>query len=220
MQPDFWHELWDNDFIPFNQQRPNPLLVAHWPALDLAADATVFVPLCGKAVDMAWLADRGHSIVGSELSERAVRDFFSERDLAATTTASSQSQLFESGPYHLHCGDLFELTPSDLAATSAVYDRASLVALPPAMRARYAAHLTSIVPETAVIFVISFEYDQSEMAGPPFSVTRAEIEELYGSDFDIRHVAAEDTPADSERLTRMGLSALAETVSVLARTQL
>mgnify|MGYP000400918887 CR=1 FL=1 len=70
MKADFWHDKWNNNEIGFDQDQPNPLLVEHWQALNLEANARVFVPLCGKSIDMVWLLHQGHQGVGGYLGIR------------------------------------------------------------------------------------------------------------------------------------------------------
>ena len=81
MQPDFWHQRWADNQIGFHQSAPTPLLLKHWPALGITPGAQVFVPLAGKSLDMAWLASQGHRVLGVELSQLAVEQFFAEHDL-------------------------------------------------------------------------------------------------------------------------------------------
>src|SRR5690606_18407486 len=138
MEPGFWHERWQQGRIGFHQDRPLPRLCKLWPTLDLAVDALVFAPLCGKSLDMAWLAERGHRILGVELSELAVQQFFDERGLAPATRDTRYGRHYRAGPYEINAGDAFKLDAKVLAGCAAIYDRAALIALPPRLRQRYA----------------------------------------------------------------------------------
>lgn len=217
MEQEFWHERWAQGQTRFNQPTPNPLLVEHWPTLGVPADRAVLVPLAGKTIDMVWLADQGHRVIGNELSPLAVEQFFDERGLSPSRRSVRTFEVWSAGPYELWCGDLFELTAADLTSVGAVYDRASLVALPPEMRRRYADHLASILPAEGAILLIAFAYDQAEMDGPPFSVTADEIAELYGDRYVIERVADADRIATNSDLRGRGLTALHETADVLRR---
>jgi thiopurine S-methyltransferase len=212
----FWHERWENGEIRFNQVAPNSLLTATWPQLALRPGCSVFVPLCGKSVDMVWLAERGHPVIGNELSERAVNEFFAERGLASTSRREGTLTVHSGAQYELWCGDLFEMPADALVGVEAVYDRASLVALPPEMRRRYAEHLAAILPRTVTLLVIAFEYDQTEMTGPPFSVTRDEIADLF-AEFELSPLADEDALARNGDLAGRGLTGLRETAVALRR---
>jgi thiopurine S-methyltransferase len=197
MEPDFWHDRWNTDQIGFHQPRPNEKLTAHWPSLEAPAASAVFVPLCGKSLDMVWLAKRGHRIVGVELSELAVDDFFAGQNLTPETRQVGSLTLKSAGPFELYCGDYFDISPDLVEDARAIYDRAALVALPAHMRRAYAAHTNSLFAAApAPIFLITLEYDQSIVDGPPHSVPRTEVEELFGAGYDIheRHRAEDRSP--------------------------
>ena len=177
MEADFWHELWSDGRIAFHEGRTNHLLERHVSVL--GAGGRVFVPLCGKARDMHWLAAQGHEVIGVELSERAARDFFEEAGLSPSVTEAGAFKRLFHEDITILVGDFFDLTPEDLGAVDRVYDRAALVALPEAMRARYARHLVSLSGEAPQL-VMTFVYDQGLMSGPPFSVTPEMVLGLYG----------------------------------------
>ena len=189
MEPEFWHDRWNTNQIGFHQPRPNEKLKAYWPNLALPAGSSVFVPLCGKSLDMVWLADQGHHVIGIELSEKAVDEFFAERGLTPTIRKMDTLTLKSAGPYKLWCGDFFALPGDALVGITAVYDRASLIALPPAIRRDFATRLTAHARAAmAKIFLITFEYDQSRVDGPPHSVLSDEIYELFASAFQINPI--------------------------------
>jgi thiopurine S-methyltransferase len=196
MDPDFWLERWRNAQIGFHQPRPNAKLAAYWPRLALSPGATVFVPLCGKSLDMAWLAQRGHRVIGIELSEAALDAFFASQHLTPDTRSEGPLTVKAAGPYELWCGDFFAMHPDLVATATAVYDRAALVALPPAMRRDYARHLLSLFPAPPPALLITLEYDQSRADGPPHSVPRAEIDDLFAAAYHIDecHRALDEAP--------------------------
>ncbi|MGY0559221.1 thiopurine S-methyltransferase [Luteimonas sp. A277] len=212
MEPDFWHERWQDGRIGFHQDRPLPLLCKHWPTLELAPGSRVFVPLCGKSVDMAWLAERGHRVLGVELSELAVRQFFDERGLTPATRESSFGIHYSAGPYELIYGDAFALDAEVLADCSAVYDRAALIALPPDMRARYADTAWRRLPTSCDGLLITLEYPQGQKDGPPFSVEEAEVRRLLEREWDVSMLERRDILADEPRFHEAGVTALHTTV--------
>ncbi len=180
MEPDFWHQKWEANQIGFHKAVANPLLIAHLPALQLAKGARLFVPLCGKTLDIPWLLAEGYRIVGVELSAIAVEQLFDGMGVTPEVTVAGALRRYSSDDVDIFAGDVFDLTTDILGPVDAVYDRAALVALPEDMRARYAAHLANITG-WAQQLVISFEYDQSQMNGPPFSVSAAEVERVHGA---------------------------------------
>jgi len=212
--PDFWIERWQNGEIGFHQTSGNDLLPAHWPALGFAPEGAVLVPLCGKSLDMAWLAALGYRVVGVELSPLAVDDFFREQGVAADTRSVGPFTVRTAGPITIWCGDIFALPAEAVAGVTAVYDRAALVAFPPSLQARYVQTLRRLVP-AAPMLLISLSYPDGQIAGPPFSTSLAQVTELFGRDYDIGICETRDGLAQSPNLTRRGVTALDEAAYVL-----
>jgi thiopurine S-methyltransferase len=218
MAPEFWQNRWVNNDIGFHQASVHSGLAQHWRSLDLEVGSDVLVPLSGKSLDMVWLAEQhGHDITGIELSEVAVGDFFKERGIKPASMARNGATLHMSGPYALWCGDFFKIQASATAHVAAVYDRAALVAMPAQMRDAYAAQLIQLTPYTAPIFLVTLDYDPSEMIGPPFPVTADEIKRLFGAKFSIETVEQSDVLVTNPHFRKRGLTHLSETVSILRR---
>ncbi len=213
MEPDFWHQRWQENQIGFHQETINAHLRTFWPGLGLPPGAPVFVPLCGKSLDMLWLRSQGHPVIGVELSEIAANDFFSENRLPPTVTHEPPFKKFTADGVTIYCGDFFALTAARLAAAGAMYDRASLIALPPSMRQRYADAVMEKLPPAARVALVTVEYDQSKMTGPPFAVAEDEVTRLYSPHFNIDKLCEVDmTGAELEPFKKRGLSAMREKV--------
>ena len=208
MQPEFWHERWSSNRIGFHREAPLPLLVTHWPALELPADARVFVPLCGKSLDMLWLAERGHHVLGVELSELAVRQFFEARGLVPAIHDTAAGRHFTSGPFELIVGDAFALDAETLADCAAVYDRAALIALPADLRRTYATTAWRRLPPGCQGLLVTLEYPQAEKAGPPFSVEADEVAALLDHDWEIDIVERRDILENEPGFVADGVTAL------------
>ncbi|HEX3761072.1 MAG TPA: thiopurine S-methyltransferase [Kofleriaceae bacterium] len=186
MQED-WVARWREGRTAFHEGRPNELLVRAAARLD--GCRRVLVPLCGKTEDLAFLAARGHDVVGVELSELAVQAFFAEHDLTPSVARHGPFAAYQVGPaageraaagaITLLVGDFFALTPELLGPVDALYDRAALIALLPELRPRYVAQLRALVPAGAPALVITIEYDPAAMTGPPFAVLEPELHALY-----------------------------------------
>jgi thiopurine S-methyltransferase len=217
VESDFWLERWDRNEIGFHQPDPNRLLTAHWSALSLPPGARVLVPLCGKSLDMLWLRARGHDVIGVELSPLAAAAFDAENHLGMTVERNGAFACHRADGLTLMVGDFFELTAAMTGRLDAVYDRAALVALPEPLRRRYAHHLTGLLPPGAQTLVVTFEYDQQQMAGPPFSVDDAEVRALFGADHDIERLSRTDILAEEPRFRERGLTWLFESACRLAR---
>jgi thiopurine S-methyltransferase len=184
MEPDFWHQRWAANQIAFHEGAANALLVKHFPALALAKGSRLFVPLCGKTLDIHWLLASGYRVVGAELSRLAVEQLFTELGAQPTISRCGRLECYSTRDLDVFVGDIFDLSSQLLGPVDATYDRAALVALPEPMRGRYAAHLTAITA-TAPQLLICFEYDQSLMDGPPFSLTSDEVNRLYRDTYEV-----------------------------------
>lgn len=210
MKPDFWLERWHKNQIGFHQPKGNTLLRAHWASLRVPAGAQVFVPLCGKSRDMLWLRERGYAVLGVELAQVALRDFFAENGLTPSVSTRPPFEYWEADGFSLRGGDFFDLTAADLAGVGAVYDRASLIALPTDMRRRYVEHMADILPPQARILLITLNYAEGEIDGPPFSVSDAEVRALYAAHFQIEALAQRDVLGGNAHLRERGLTRLTE----------
>lgn len=216
MDHEFWHERWSKKEIGFHEGSVNKFLYDHWPELSGNSNENVFVPLCGKAHDMWWLHDRGHAIIGVELSEIACKDFFAEAGEKAQVHPGKPFTRFQHENLQLWCGDFFQLTPADLEHTRLVYDRAALIALPPSMRKKYVDHLTAIVPEGTRILLITLDY-KTNIKAPPFNVSDDEVRDLYSDAYNIEHILTNTLPADHPFTKRKGLRSATESVFQLTK---
>lgn len=212
MNPEFWHARWRQGEIGWHQDEINVHLHAHWARLGFDAESRVFVPLCGKTLDLLWLAGQGHRVLGVEISALAVDAFFAENGLTPKVLVEPPFLRYRVDELEILCGDFFDLTPSHLEEVTAVFDRASLVALPPEMRPRYAEHLRRILRPDSGLLLVTLDYDQAEMSGPPFSVEDAEVSGLLGDHFRIDRLAELDVLAENERFRQRGLTRLSERV--------
>jgi len=188
MEANFWRERWANRAIGFHLSEANPLLVDYMPRLELASGSRVFVPLCGKTRDIAWLLAQGYRVCGAELVEEAVQQLFDELGMAPVISNEGTGRRYSAPGVDIFVGDLFALSADALGVVDAVYDRAAMVALPQAMRGRYATHLIELTG-AAPQLLLTFVYDQSLISGPPFSVDRDEVRRHYRDRYDITLIA-------------------------------
>ena len=199
MTPEFWLQRWQENRIGFHQSQINVHLEAYWPGLGIAPGGVVLVPLCGKSLDMLWLAGQGYRVLGVELSPLAAEAFFEENGLTPEIESQQAFQRYRCGEIEILCGDFFDLQDKDLAQVSAVYDRASLIALPPGMRTRYATRLHSLLPGGQPILLITLDYPQDERQGPPFAVGEDEVRELYAGRWQVEKIASRDLRDENDR---------------------
>jgi len=206
----FWLDRWHKGEIGFHQEQVNSYLEQYWDALGLECTSRIFVPLCGKSNDMAWLMNRGHAVLGVELSETAVESFFSAHNLEPARARKGPYVSYHSGAIEILCGDFFSLTPEIAGPLDGVYDRAALVAFPPDMRRNYSVQLDSLLTPETKILLITLEYPAAEMDGPPFPVPLGDVEDLFGNRYDIRFLHRQDALDDNPRFKERGLSSLNE----------
>jgi thiopurine S-methyltransferase len=211
VEASFWHQRWENDKIGFHLGQVNPYLVHYWSDLGLHAGSRIFVPLCGKSLDMLWLAEQGHDVIGVEISPIAVRAFFEENRLKPTVNQQGAFEIWSVDQITILLGDYFELQPAQLGEVEAVYDRASLVALPQEMRPDYVEHLNALCNAVPRL-LITLDYDQSRMGGPPFAVSNEEVQELYQDRSSLVLLESSDILADNVRFREQGLDRLIESV--------
>ncbi|WP_067519125.1 thiopurine S-methyltransferase [Endozoicomonas ascidiicola] len=203
-----WQAFWKNNDIGFHLDQPNPLLVKHWPKIRAMPGNMVFVPLCGKTLDMVELHQQGHFVLGAELSDIAVEAFFAEQKLKSNRQKAGEHEYWSSDNLAIIHGDFFTLTESSVPARF-VYDRAALVALPPKMQEQYVAQLLRIAPDIEQILLLTIEYDHPENIAPPYVITPDRVHELFGEHFEIDLLESKDTrPSDKKQ--KMGLSVITE----------
>jgi len=210
--PEFWHGKWAANQIGFHLEDVNPLLIQYWNKTNPSYEDKVFVPLCGKSEDLVWLATKHEDVQGVELSNIAVRAFFAEHFYTPMVMpVNGQHELFQFDELSIYTGDFFTapIQPVDI-----VYDRASLVALPEEMRGDYVAKIKSLLKPGARILLVSLDYIQSEMAGPPFSVAEQEIRSLY-AEFKVTKLYRDEADEDHPKIAKKGLSRIAEEVYLI-----
>ncbi len=184
MEPNFWHQRWEKNEIPFHEGKANPLLVKHVHELSLAKGGRVFVPLCGKTLDISWLLSNGNRVAGAELSQLAIEQLFMELGVQPDIATVGDVERWSAKHLDIFVGDIFAVSRKMLGPVDAVYDRAALVAFPEAMRNRYTAHLTEVTGKAPQL-IICYDYDQRVMDGPPFSVSDEEVLRQYATNYEV-----------------------------------
>lgn len=193
MEPEFWYQRWKSGKIAFHEPDGNALLVKWFRQLRLVRGQRIFVPLCGKTRDIGWLMSQGLRVVAAELSEDAVRELFDELRVVPEVSETPAFSVYSAPNLDVFVGDFFQLSENMLGQVDAIYDRAALVAMPASLRKKYAERLVRTT-NRAPQLLISLKYDQSSMAGPPFSVDAAEISSHYAACYDMRLLEKVDVP--------------------------
>ncbi|GAA0780502.1 MULTISPECIES: thiopurine S-methyltransferase [Pseudomonadati] len=217
MDPQFWHEKWQMQQIGFHQPQVNPFLIRFWTSLGLDANSKIFVPLCGKSLDMCYLAELGHQVQGCELSQTAIEQFFAENQLPFQVQSQQQHQFFSADQLELIQGDIFTIDPSVTASIGGFYDRAALIAWPETMRQQYAKTLAKLIPANVSGLLITLDYPQDTLKGPPFAVSPDWIEQYLAPYFEISLLSCEDVLADNPRFVNKQVPWLNEAAYKLTR---
>lgn len=178
MDVNFWLQRWENNEIGFHEKKANPLLVTHFKKLLLNNNSRVFLPLCGKTLDIAWLLSKGFRVAGAELSKTAIEQLFVDLGVEPNISTIGNIDRYSAENLDIFVGDIFELSRDVLGPIDATYDRAALVALPEKMRRQYTSHLLELTCEAPQL-LLSYAYDQNVMDGPPFSVSHDEVKQHY-----------------------------------------
>ena len=189
----FWRHRWETNDIGFHEKEPNPSLTKHFEKLGVKANSRIFLPLCGKTVDIAWFLSEGHHIIGVELIELAITQLFDDLRIKPKISRYGKFKHYQAQNIDIFVGDIFHLNSEMLKKIDAVYDRAALVALPEETRNRYTAHLTTIT-DHAPQLLLTFEYDQNLMEGPPFSVSNEEVARHYNKSYNLTLLATQNFP--------------------------
>jgi len=213
-QVEFWQQRWVNNQTGFHEGKVNSYLEKFIELLSLQKNGFVFVPLCGKSKDILWLSELGYNVIGVECSELAVKAFFAENNIVAAITKVDGFQVWSAGNITIYCGDFYELDPTWFKSITAIFDRAALVALEQESRKKYIHKIHMLCPK-ANILLVSLEYQQNEMTGPPFAVTEAEITELFSKQYELKHLETNDILADNDKFKERGLVSLLEKVFII-----
>lgn len=215
MDAEFWRVRWREGRIGFHQDEVHPLLERF--GHRFPPGGRILVPLAGKSLDMRHLAREGHEVIGVEWVEEAARAFFREAGTSPTEETVAGHVHLRTPKIELVVGDFLDTTPRQIGQVDGVYDRASFIALPPELRARYAAHLASLLSRDTGVLMVTVSYQPGVISGPPFSVRPTEIEAVFGGPFEVFHLETIDALDDNPHLRDRGLTRLVEHAMWLRR---
>lgn len=205
-----WSAFWEQDRLDFHQGQVNTYLEQYLPEFQLKPGDQVFMPLCGKAFDILWLTEQGFQVVGVELSQIAVEAFFSESGVAYEIDSGDRFNCYRSPNITLYQGDFMHLQAEQLTDCKLVYDRAAIVAIEAFNRPSYSEHMLQIIPAATPMLVVTLEYDQAIMSGPPFSVPLDEIRQLYQQHYHSEILHRSEQIDERPRWRNNGLESLLE----------
>jgi thiopurine S-methyltransferase len=204
MEPGFWQQRWATGQVGWHREEVNEAVSANLDRLTSGRRSRILVPLCGKSRDLVYFARAGHDVVGIELVEQAVHEFFAEHDAKPTVVRGPRATRYRARSLTILQADFFDVTRDDVGEVDCAYDRAALIALPPEDRGRYVSHLLELLPSGAPILLVTLDYDDSATSGPPFAVSDEEVHERFGPSCAVERLAHGATRDVSERLRDAG----------------
>ena len=200
-----WLKFWENNETNWHGDNVTQELIEYFELFELEPRDKVFVPLCGKSLDMLYIMNQGFSVIGVEISEIGVRQFFNENNLTYKITKVDDFDLYSTENLEIYCGDFFALTSKHLNKVKSVFDRKSLIALEPEVRQKYVKHLNDIISVGARILLVTLQYPQHQMSGPPFSVNKSEVESLFSMTFESQELRSFNDIENGSKLERAGV---------------
>ncbi len=215
-----WQDRWKNQQIGWHQDEISPLLKSYFNTVKLIAGATIFVPLCGKSLDINWFVQQGFSVIGVEISDIAIQAFFEEAGLKAEKKEIAGLICWQAEQIQIYQADFFALTATHLNTISLVFDRAALIALADSEqrgRKAYIQHLNTILPAATAILLITLDYPQEQMSGPPFAVSDREVKQLFNTK-KIQLLSTQSILEQEPRFKARGLDALTEQLYLITET--
>lgn len=230
MEHEFWNDRWAEGQTGWHASQPNLFLLNYLDRLECQPDDAVLVPLCGKSLDLVWLRrEAGLRAVGVEWAEKAVADTFAEAGLVPQRRAlTGQIEVWVADGVAILCGDWFAVSREHLDQAAEVagaarpiqawWDRAALIALPPEVRPRYAERLTNLLSAGARGLLLTIEYPEGQLSGPPFNVEPTEVRRHFEASCEIAELAREDALASSPKRQAQGVTRFDERLYFLRRS--
>ena len=215
-----WINRWENNKIGWHADQINRHLIKYLDKFDLLAGEFIFVPLCGKTNDMLFLLEKNLKVIGIEMSNIAIEQFFSENQLDYVVSKVDKFDLYERDGIKLYCGDFFDLNSKHLENVTAIYDRASLIALNEELRQKYVKHLSDIIGFDARVLLLTLNYPQHQRSGPPFAVSKEEVNQLYNDSFDIQELYSIEDIENEPMFQNLGVDFVEKAVYLLQKVRM
>ena len=215
-----WISRWESNKIGWHAEQVNRHLNKYLDRFELSFGESVFVPLCGKTNDMQFLLEKSIKVIGVEMSNIAIEQFFSENNLDYSVSKIGQFVVYEGNGIILYCGDFFDLDSRYLENVKAIYDRASLIALDEGLRQKYAKHLSDIIEFDARILLLTLNYPQHQRSGPPFAVSKEEVKQLFNGSFDIQELYCIEDIENEPMFQNLGVDFVEKAVYLLQKVRM
>lgn len=204
MSKNTWEDCWSVGKTFFHRSAYHPMLVEHIEKLiNGRSNLVIFIPLCGKSLDIKYLYDLGHTVVGVEGAKSPIEEFFGEHNLEFTKSdcPSVNGSVYKNGDnrIRIYHGDMFDFNGKDEVKFSGVWDRGSFGAINKTDRPKYVELLTSMVTEDCQYLLNTYDYNPEQFSGPPHCFTDEEMLGYWGHKWNITRIHYEDVNNDSKR---------------------
>lgn len=186
MSVDDWNKRWDKDQTQFHMPKVHPVLQKHIQRLtDGKPHLRIFVPLSGKSLDLKWLLDQGHEVVGCDCSERGCQEVFDRDGIPFSseyrhTVKSNLYKATDGRKLTMYAGDFYDLHRKELGEFDCVWDRGSFVAVPVTRRKEYSDILVSTMTNETKYMLDCFLVDNEIFGGPPFDCCENDVRKYFG----------------------------------------
>lgn len=177
----FWHQAWEDGRTRFHLSEYNTNLVKFFPSYSFKQKNSCLVPLCGKTLDMHFLADHFENVVGVDIVKMPLEQFFSDHQINSHEEPKNKS--INGRNITLYERDFLNDNLAELKQFDFIYDRASLVAIEPKLRPKYVQQIKNFFHQDTILHLATFERE-IHGGGPPYDLTPDEVRE-YFNDFNI-----------------------------------
>jgi thiopurine S-methyltransferase len=206
MELSYWQSRWQKGNTGWHMDTVYPPLPHLWNQIGMNSDTRVLVPLCGKSLDLLWLTDHCDTVTGVDISPKALQHVMQKHSESFIKDTSHGFTIYRSDSLVLWEGDFAKLPSDQIPPQNLIYDKASIIALPPEKRQRHAEKMIELSSFNTQILIQIFEYDQNEMNGPPFSVEEQELKRLFGNQFKLKCLHEQSKLEELQKFKQRGLS--------------
>ncbi|KAL8583791.1 hypothetical protein ACOMHN_036426 [Nucella lapillus] len=215
-----WIQRWNDRAIGFHIFATHPMLLKHVNVLeDGRSNLRILMPLCGKFWDMHWLAQRGHTVVGVEVAERAVHEFLKEYPYSHTArpVPGVEGTLFQTHDkkIQIYCCDFFKITPEEVGVVDAVWDRGSMVSINVCDRPRYAQVMQSVMSKHCRYLLSALNYDETKYTGIPHHLGDEAIREVFENTNTVTEIDCSSNVVEKDHKKIWGLDWLREKIFLI-----
>lgn len=214
-----WLEKWKKKETKFDQMQVNPYLIKYEKIFESLEGKKIFIPLCGKSIDILWFLTHGAEVIGVEFSEVAIETFLSENNLIYKKVDKHPFIFYHADSLKFICGDLFQLEKNDVGEFDWIYDRASLIALDDMARVQYANKIFQLSSNQSKMFLITLSYGTTTLEPPPYSVTDEEVYSLFSKNFQIATLSKNENMDIMPHLIQAGFPNLNDRVYLLTQSK-